>query len=165
MSLYISAEPLNLMLDEMKDLAREHAVEVANPALASEEIIINPSWVMMSALAEANMFLSIAVRDGPDGPLVGYATFILFVDMHRTLADGTPLLHAQDDAYYVAPSARGPRVALRLFAEAEAELRLRGVRKLSIHYKPYLGGGGLLEALGFVADDVIMVKYLAPLEN
>lgn len=161
MSLLIQVEPLEHMIDEMMELSKQHAEEVANAALAHPDIIVNPSWGSMLALARIGLFMAVVVRR--DGELVGYATWLLAPDLHRTLADGKPILAAMDDAHYLAPDARGPRTALRLFMEAEAELRLRGVRKLSVHTKSHLSQERLFSALGYARDDVIMTKYLDPL--
>lgn len=159
--LTFAVEPLELMLPEMMELSKEHAREVASAALSHPDIIVNPSWGSMLALAKIGLFVGVAVRR--DGVLVGYATWLLAPDLHRTHADGSPLLAAMDDAHYLHPDARGPRAALRLFMESEAELRLRGVRKLSVHTKSHLSQERLFGALGYARDDVIMTKYLDPL--
>lgn len=164
MSLKIAVEPLETMIEEMEILAKLHGEEVANPSLASEDIVLNPQWGLMLALAGAGLLVAISLRS-EEGTLVGYATFVLHADLHRTLADGRPLLAAVDDAHYVLPAARGPRVAMRLFVEALAELRARGVRKVSVHTKAHLPQGRLLEALGFVPNDIIMTTYLDSLEE
>lgn len=163
MSLCFAVEPLGSMLDEMKILCKQHGDEVITDALRAEGFLLKPLWGSMLALAQANLLVSFSVRDGNAGPLVGYATFVLFPDMHWALPDGSPLLAATTDAHFILRRWRGPRVALRLFELAEVELRSRGVRKLSVHIKDHLGNRRFFETLGFAPNDVMMVKILEPL--
>lgn len=162
MSLCFAVESLGSMLDEMKILCEQHGDEVVTEALRAEGFLLKPLWGSMLALAQANLLVSFSVRDGADGPLVGYATFVLFPDMHWALSDGSPLLAATTDAHFILKAHRGPRVALRLFELAEVELASRGVRKLSVHIKDHLGNRRFFEALGFAPNDVMMVKILPP---
>lgn len=165
--LQIEVEEFEHALPGIVSLAGEHAREIMNEELSAQcpDIVIDPDWGTMLALARGGLFLCITVRD-PEielepglGMLVGYAQFMIFPDMHRKLKDGAYLLSAADDAYFVLPSYRGARVGLRLFETSIAALEARGVRKISVHTKAFKRDARLLNALGFVRDDIVWVRY------
>ncbi len=162
MSLRFQEEPLAEAISEIATLVPEHSAEVAKDLDAASGIIMKPNWGSMLSLANIGLFRCFTIRDD-EGTLVGYANFMLFPDMHRTLADGSPLLSSQDDAHFIAKRARGPGVALRFFAFVEEALCALGVRKLSIHTKPHLGHERFFSAMGFTLNDVIFTKYLSDL--
>lgn len=165
--LQIEVEDFEHALPGIVSLAGEHAREILNEELSAQapDIVVDPDWGTMLALARGGLFLCVTVRD-PEielepglGLLVGYAQFMVFPDMHRKLSNGAPLLSAADDAYFVLPSYRGARVGLRLFEVALAALEARGVRKISVHTKAFRRDARLLSALGFVRDDIVWVRY------
>lgn len=167
MALKIEVEDFEKALPGIESLAGEHAAEIANEALAGQDsdVVVDPDWGTMIALARGGLFLCVTVRDPAIelesglGLLVGYAQFMIFPDMHRKLRDGSMLLSAADDAYFVLPSYRGARVGLRLFETAMVALEARGVRKISVHTKAFRRDARLLTALGFVQDDIVWVRY------
>lgn len=160
MSLRFQEEPLSVAVAEIATLAVEHGMEVAKGQEQNTSVILKPNWGSMLTLAEIGLMRCYTIRD-ESNVLVGYANFILFPDLHRTLADGGPLLSTQDDAHFIAKRVRGPGVAMRFFAFVEEALSALGVKKISIHTKPHLGHERFFSAMGYAPNDIIFTKYLS----
>ena len=165
MSLIYAVEAFSKAFPEIAALVPIQEQETRQEGLGASDVVFQPDWMKILGMEKSGNLLTCTVRE--DGRLVGYIVFIGYTDLQRQLTNGKPLLIAHDLAHYVVKDKRGPRVALRLFAFAEVELRVKGVRRISIHAKPHLKGGRLLSALGFIPQDIVYSKYteLAAVED
>lgn len=98
------------------------------------------------------LLLVLAVDDGEP---VGYWVGTLGPHPHYAGS-----IMATTDTIYVAPSHRGPRVALRLVKFAESELAKLGVRHVFMQAKANGRGGSLLEKMGYRPEETSYTKEL-----
>jgi GNAT superfamily N-acetyltransferase len=96
------------------------------------------------------------VGDPRPGALIGYAAYLVGPNWHYRMS-----LQAKQDVVFLAPEHRRGRVALRLLALADEQLKAEGIQAVYHHVKlahPRLGR--LLEHLGYEAVETIWAKRL-----
>jgi GNAT superfamily N-acetyltransferase len=146
----IAEETLAQWWDEAQPLAREHWREIASFL----DIPLAPNRAFYERVEAAGQLCLLSAR--ADQRLVGYALFIVVPPPHYANS-----LQAQQDVFYVEPSARGALIGLRLIAAADEILTARGVQVVYHHVKlkhPTLGR--LLERKGYHATETFYAKRL-----
>jgi GNAT superfamily N-acetyltransferase len=144
-----AVESMGLVRSEIEPLLAKHWQEVAH----FRDIPLKPNWPAYEKLADAGALIVYTAR--LEGRLVGYAVYLKIVSMHYSI------VQAQQDIVFLDPAVRRGRLALRLLAFSENDLRARGVTLIQQHEKlahPALGV--LLGAMGYTAMDRIWVKRL-----
>lgn len=105
--------------------------------------------------AENDSLLAFTVRDD-DNVLQGYALAIFYRSLHHA-----PVLCANVDTFYLRPVAR---MRIRSFiALMEEHFEERGVVVVGWPVSPSGGLFGVLKALGYAPDDVVMEKRICAL--
>jgi hypothetical protein len=106
-------------------------------------------------LAENDLLLAFVLRDD-ENVLQGYALAIFYQSLHHE-----PVSCANVDTFYLRPAVR---IAIRSFiALMEEHFEARGVVVVGWPVSPSGGLFGILKALGYAPDDVIMEKRICAL--
>ena len=106
-------------------------------------------------LAENDLLLAFVLRDD-ENVLQGYALAIFYQSLHHE-----PVSCANVDTFYLRPVVR---IAIRSFiALMEKHFEARGVVVVGWPVSPSGGLFGILKALGYAPDDVIMEKRICAL--
>lgn len=120
MSLSFQVEPWATTADELKPWLIEHWAEV-DPN--QDTVPLSPDWPRLAAIDEAGGLVLLTVRDG--AALVGYMIAFLSPHVHYSTT-----LFAFVDAFWIHPLHRRANAGIRLFTEAEAVFKARGVVKV-----------------------------------
>lgn len=135
-----------------KHLLAEHWDEVA---LNKGLMVLNPDEQRYLALEATGQFFALAAWDGDD--LVGYSGN--FIGQHLHYAG---LRYANNDVLFVAKGHRATPLGLRLIRETVAEAQRRGARMMLWHAKYETQMAALLVRMGYLVQDVIYSRELAP---
>lgn len=113
---------------------------------------IQPDEAQYLYLAENESLIAMTLRDD-DGVLQGYSFSVLYRSLHHA-----PVRCANIDTFYVRPPARG---RLRSFIRAmEHEFKEREIVVVGWPVSPDGGLFGILKAIGYSPDDVVMEKRI-----
>jgi GNAT superfamily N-acetyltransferase len=118
-----------------------------------DRIPLNPNYVEYDRLHETGQLHVTAARH--EGKCVGYLTAIVRPHLHYASS-----LSAFYDLYYVTPKARRGMVGVKLFTEAEAALRARGVERLFTGTKLSKDASLIFERLGWEPAERLFVKWI-----
>jgi GNAT superfamily N-acetyltransferase len=143
-------EPLTATLEELKPWFPMHWEELG---IFRDRMPLDPSYGLYLARdAAGEVVLATARRDSR---LIGYAVFFLARGLHYRQT-----LTAHMDICYILPEERMAGAGEALFAEAERELRRRGVQMWwcgSKNHKPIVD---FFLRQGFTAEEVHVAKWL-----
>jgi hypothetical protein len=118
---------------------------------------IQPFEARYLDLAENDLLLAFVLRDD-ENVLQGYALAIFYQSLHHE-----PVSCANVDTFYLRPAVR---IAIRSFiALMEEHFEARGVVVVGWPVSPSGGLFGILKALGYAPDDVIMEKRICALQQ
>ena len=143
-------EKLGDCWDEIMVLARAHWMETEMYRHGQE---FAPSFERYRQYEDAGWLLQFTARE--DGRLVGYATMYLVPSMH------TQRLIATEDTWFLLPSHRKGRNAVRFYRHVEAECFRRGAVEVTMTAKMTNHAGRILEYLDFEKVAVQYSKQLA----
>lgn len=118
--LRFQVEPWNATLEELEPHLIAHWAEV-DPD--HDTVPLSPDWARLAAIDEAGGLVLLTVRDG--AALVGYMIAFLSPHIHYSTT-----LFAFVDAFWIHPMRRRGPTGIRLFTEAEAVFKARGVVKV-----------------------------------
>ena len=149
-SLTIAEESLDAVWDEAQPLLLAHWAEIS----AYPDIPLQPDRAFYARAEAAGMLCILTARMATD--LVGYAVFFIKENPHYAQS-----LQATQDIFYVARTARGAMIGLRLLGEADKILKAKGVQVVYQHVKlAHPGLGILLERTGYHASETLYAKRL-----
>lgn len=153
MSLSFSIEPVSATWNEVMILANQHW---AGTKSYRRHEPFNPSFDRYHAFNQSGFFQLFTARDA--GDLVGYFGVYLCPSMH------SQKLMATEDTFYLAPSHRGGRNALRFLKHIESVMIEWGVHEImfSCEIDNETGIKGLLKLLDYHPVTVQYSKYLPP---
>lgn len=144
-------EGFEVFYAEARDLLQRHWKEVA---LNQEVIPLEVDVDEYRALDAAGVLHIVTARE--DGALIGYHVSLVKGHLHYRSS-----LTAFADVYFLAPEKRTmPRVALRLFVEAEKTLKQRGVQRIIETTKLHLDKSRLLAHLGYAEVERVFAKLI-----
>lgn len=107
--------------------------------------------------AENDSLLAFVLRDD-EGAVQGYSLAILYHSLHHA-----PVICANVDTFYLRPAVR---IRIRSFiALMEEHFEERGVVVVGWPVSPSGGLFGVLKALGYAPDDVVMEKRICALQQ
>lgn len=115
------------------------------------DFAIDPDIDQYRKLSESGSLVLVTLRD--EGKLAGYAVGLLYRSLHHKA-----VLCGIADSIYVDPPFRS--VTAVMMERLEKELQARGAQILGWPASPAGPVHALLEARGYVADDVVMEKRL-----
>jgi len=114
---------------------------------------INPDLRAYEALEATGRLRVLTARK--DGVIVGYFTFFIGRNLHYDVTCGT------EDIYWLAPEYRGiPKLAIRLFLEAEKIMRSEGVRIATVKTKVANDHEKFFAHLGYRPFERVYVKTM-----
>lgn len=144
-------EPFDVYYPEALELLDRHWEEVA---LNKDVIKLDVDEDEYRALDAQGALQILTVRC--DGALVGYKVHVVKPHLHYKSS-----LTAFSDVYYLTPEMRAtPRVLLRLFEKAEAELKRRGVQRVIETTKLHSNKQKFLEFQGYGPSELVLTKIL-----
>jgi hypothetical protein len=136
---------------EVLGLLALHWEEVA---LNKDIIKLEPDVEMYKQHERDGALHLLTVRE--NGVIIGYHCSIVKPHLHYASS-----LTAFVDVYFVDPKKRDmPRVAMRMFKEAEKTLAQRGVQRISASTKIHLDKSSLLVHLGFSEAERVFIKVI-----
>lgn len=136
---------------EAEPLLRRHWEEIA---LNKDKVPLDPDWPLIEHMDATGITIITTARR--DGKLVGYVC-----DLTHGATGYRSLKVAENFVFWLDPAERGRGVGLRLLRAAEANAIERGCNKIVRHVKiKNPEAGRVLEALGYVATDIIYSKVL-----
>jgi GNAT superfamily N-acetyltransferase len=150
MTVTFQTESFEGALEELKPLLRRHYTEIAT---FQDEIEYDPDWDTYVSIEQMGKLLFYTAR--ADGVLIGYILGFVMPHMHNKST-----LHFTCDIYYVEPEHRKSGTGFRFFTSHDAHLKTLGVRRSIMGTKNTHNHEKLFTALGYVIEDVIMVKLL-----
>jgi len=151
MSLVFSSERFDSVITELMPLLSQHYKEIA---WKQDKITLNPNFDHYRIL-EANGVLRMYIAR-EDGAVVGYAVFFVTQNLHYQ-----DVKQAQSDVFYVEPSRRGAMVGQKLLRDyAESELKLEGVKVITLHIKCDHDWHKLAEYWGYEWTERNMQKWI-----
>jgi GNAT superfamily N-acetyltransferase len=137
------------ILIEAVPLLKAHWEEIA---LDRDTVPLDPDIEGYERLAAQGALQITTARDA-DGTLIGYAAYFIGRNLHyRSLIVG------ESDIFWIAPGHRRGMVGVRLFREAERNLKAIGVNKIFNKMKLHKDLGPLFERLGFAAIETLWAK-------
>jgi hypothetical protein len=131
-------------------LWRQHYDEIAED---KDLVPLDPDWDKYDALAERGHLVIVTARC--DGELVGYVFSMVDTHLHYRTT-----LFSMSDIYWLHPSCRGGRTALRMFEAMERALAGRGVVKMLSNTKLAHDQGRLFGAMGWREAERLFVKTI-----
>lgn len=138
------------LAEEVKPLLRQHWEEIANH---KEHIPLDVDFDTYYRLQTDKKLIVLTVRDA--GLLVGYAAFFLLYTCHYKSS-----LFALNDVIWLHPDYRKGSAGLRLIAACENVIARTEAKKISWHVKPVNGMRAILEARGYVLEELSLGKAL-----
>lgn len=143
-----SVEPLRDCWDEVITLAKQHWSETE----IYQHFPMNPNKERYIHFNDIGYHVQFMARK--DGKAVGYLGAYVSESMH------TQVKIATEDNWYLDPSARGGRTAMRFYNYVEKSLKADGVREIIMHSKFANSSERLMKHLGFKPVGTLCVKVL-----
>lgn len=149
-------EPFSALRYEAGHLFEAHYEE----ASADLTVPLRVNWDVYQRLERAGLEVCVVVRRS--GWVIGYAVYILAPHLHydTTVADA--------DVFYLDPRFRSGWIGVRLFREADALLKTKGVdevvNRVKLHVQPGRGGrdlGGIFRWLGYRPVETLWRKRIS----
>ncbi len=141
MKITYQVEELHDVFGEAIPLLKEHWAEIA---LDKDNVPLDPDILAYEEIADAGRYQITTARDGND--LVGYAAYFIAPNLHyRSLVVG------ESDIFWIAPSHRKGMTGVKLFREAERNLKLIGVNRVINKEKLHFDLSKLFDRLGFTS--------------
>jgi hypothetical protein len=127
------------------------ALSAAHHAEAAADFPLAIDWHLLDLMAKTEALVAIAAMDGDEVR----AYCLLILQRHAFAGE----LWAQQIALYTVPASRG-LLSLRLLAFVEAEMCRRNVAVVAQSVPHLSTAGALMERLGYVCRELVMVKRL-----
>lgn len=144
------AEKLSTLWEEVFPLLVEHYKEVSK----YQDIRLDPDISAYTALEEAGA-LAVYTARKQDGTLLGYAAYIIRVNMHYQSS-----LQAMQDVIFLTKEARKGMAGYKLIKYADQRLQELGVQIVYHHVKNKLDFGPVLARLGYEPVEQIWARRL-----
>lgn len=141
MTVKFQVEELRHVFAEALPLLKEHWSEIA---LDQETVPLDPDLAAYEAIEDAGRYQITTARD--DGILVGYAAYFIAQNLHYK-----SLMVGESDIFWIAPSHRKGMTGVKLFREAERNLKLVGVNKVVNKEKLHFDLSALFDRLEYTA--------------
>ena len=135
---------------ELEPLWTAHWSEVA---MNKSQIPLEPNYDMYSWINAQGQLHTLTARC--DGKVIGYHVSIVRPHLHYASS-----LSSFTDMYYISPEHRKGMVGVRLFKEAEASLKARGVEKMFTGTKVSLDMSRIFERLGWTETERLFTKFI-----
>jgi len=143
----------HVCLEELKGIYPQHWAELA----VDKDIQLAPNYEAYDRLYAADALVLVTLRDVHR--LVGYFLGVIIPELHYTGCKT-----CMTDIFYVLPEYRGGAglmtSGLRLFKEAERELRRQRVQRWYANSKLHRDSGALFRRLGFTPVEMSYCKRL-----
>lgn len=145
-----AVEPWATAQHDFPPLFVQHYAEIAEDKAA---IPLDPDWDKYERLANAGVLKIITARK--DGELVGYAFLLIDTHLHYRSTK-----FAAFDIYWLHPSCRGGRTAVRFFRFIEGVIKAEGVVKAVCGCKIAHNHSRLFAWLGWRSAEIQFVRVL-----
>lgn len=110
-------------------------------------------WQHYRRCDEAGLLRIYTIRNGKC--LVGYSIYTVVQNSHY--GDS---LQANNDIIYLTPELRGRMTGFKFIRWCDAQLKLGGVQRVTMHIKLAHNWGKALERQGYMAEEIIYAKRL-----
>lgn len=141
---------LDEVFDRVAPLLRAHWQEIAHHKHLAK---LAPDWDHYRLSEQNGTFFTVIAEDG--AALVGYNAYFLVKMVHNV-----PIILARNDVLYIVPGHRGRGLLRQLMRLGEAEAYRRGASLVSMHIKPELDFGPIIEREGYRLDEYVRMKEL-----
>ena len=135
---------------DAEPLWEQHWQEIA---LDKDSIKLDPDKEAYAKLYDMGKLLLVTARE--EGVLVGYHASFIMTHLHYKST-----LTGHGDVFWLHPDHRKGSAGLKLFHKVEAEMRSRGVKKMSMSHKLHLDLGALFRYLGYTHIENTYAKML-----
>lgn len=135
-------------IDEAKPLLMKHWDEVA---CDKENVPLNPDYDQYQRLCDAGVLHIVTARD--DGVLVGYASWLVAVNLHYK-----QLVFGEIDIFFLSAECRRGLVGYKLLSKSDEYLASIGVNKIVSKDKIAHGLGPIFKRLGYEAIETVYLK-------
>lgn len=146
----ITKENFTEVVDELDELAELNLKETISRDDIQEAA---PAVEAYAMIEKQDNVVTYILRE--EGVAKGYITFLITPDMSHSTT-----LYADNILYFVSPDVRGRWLGIKLYKEAEKELRERGVQIVRISSRIKSPINPVLERMGFEEEEIRYNKVL-----
>ena len=151
--LAFSQETVKQVKVEIADLLIQHWNETGRH---KDRFKVEPDWLSYEAAEEYGVLRVYTARE--DGVLVGYAAYVVHNAMHYLSAK-----YADNDVFFITPSARKGLMAARFFGYIEEQLKKEKVdliiNKVKEQYSEAMGA--FFSRLGYEKTEIVYTKLVS----